>query len=158
MGCQWEGKNSLHLYKPPLSLWYLLIKESRLWGNYYIDLSDVIWILLEILATCILHATFSRGGGWGVEMEKELIHMKVLLAVCQITCWISEYLQILQITWTYPSGSPREKACIAGKLRNMKTNEDEKGLRKEAPKQNTKPWSVKRIELELTALTEKELL
>lgn len=61
--------------------------------NYYADLSDIIWILLEILTTSILYATFSCGGGQGVEMKKELIHMEVLLAVCQITCWISEYLQ-----------------------------------------------------------------
>lgn len=73
-----------------------------------------------------------------MEMEKELIHMKVPLSVCQITCWISEYSQMLQITRTYPSGNPREKACMAGKLRSMKRNEHERGLRKKAPKQNTK--------------------
>jgi len=77
--------------------------------NYYTDLSDIIWILLEILITCILYATFSCGRGQGVEMEKELIHMKVVLAVCHITCWISEYLQILQIPCTSHFGNPREK-------------------------------------------------
>lgn len=149
------------MYKPSLSLCYLLIKESRLcslWGNDYTDPSDIIWIRLEILTPHILHATFSCERVRGVEMEKELIHVKVLLAVCQIACWICEYLQILQITCTYPSGNPREKACIASKLTSMKTNEHERGLRKKAPKQNTKPWSVKRIQLELTALTETQSL
>lgn len=92
-------------------------------------------------------------------MGEKFVPLKLPMAACSITCCLSEYLQIFQITCTYSSGNPRETYFLSGNLRSTQTNGQERSLRKKkSPKQNTKPWRVKRIELELTALTETWLL
>lgn len=120
------------MFNPLLYLCYLLKKEITLWAlcrNDCTGLSDVIWILLEIVTRSNLCVTF-LWEGWWLEMGEKFVPLKLPMAACSITCCLSEYLQIFQITCTYSSGNPRETYFLSGNLRSTQTNGQERSLRK----------------------------
>lgn len=76
-------------------------------------------------------------------MGEKFLRLKVALAACPVTCRISVYLKIFQITCTYSSGNPREMYCLSGNLRSMQTNGHERGLRIKKQISKTKHKTLK---------------